>query len=219
MFFPLLEALLQKNRELCKRHIHEFFHSGEDRSALYKSLFTYASQQALSDDSGIDALVVSDALVNVLEKDTSFSPIQQEQLLCHGIDFLCNIPVESIDTTALKPSKEEAKVVSISDLEDSFEQEDVQKVIESVRDLLTLMDNKHYFMEIIYRIALHKSPQSVIIASATSRAIEIMGWQNNECLLRTRTGPLPACGRNRRGMPGAKPSDLGHPLLEGGKPP
>lgn len=180
MYFPLLEALLQKNPELCKQYIHEFLRSEEDYSPLFKSMFTYAAQHSLSENSGLDAVVLSDCLVNVIRRNQKFlSADQEEVLFAHGIDYLCSISVDTIDTTALKPAHEEAKVVSIHDLEEAFEQDDLNLVVKSVRDILTLMDNKHYFMEIIHQIALYRSPTSIILASATSRAIEIMGWQNN----------------------------------------
>ena len=180
MFFPLLEALIQKNPNLCKYHIHEFLQSDEDISAIYKALFTYSSQHAVSESPDIDALVVSDCLSNVLRTNSkNLSLSQRTMLLEEVIEYLCSIPVATVDTTVLKPSMDKATVVSISDLEESFDQDHFDRVIESVRDLLTLMDNKHYFMEIIYRIVLHKSPQSIVLASATSRAIEIMGWRNN----------------------------------------
>lgn len=180
MLFPLLEALLQKNKELCKLRIQEHLLSTGDCLPIYKSLFTYASQHALSDHSSMNAMIFSDCLVNLIQANSDKNAGSlQEKLIEYGIDYLCAIPTEPIDTTPLKPSRDEAKVVSIADLEESFDQDDVNMVIASVRDLLTLMDNKRYFMEIMFRIALKKTPQCLVLASATSRAIEIMGWQNN----------------------------------------
>ncbi|KAB2881352.1 hypothetical protein F9K33_01005 [bacterium] len=148
--------------------------------SIYKSLFTYASQHAPSDHSNINAVIFSDCLVNLIQAhgDRGAGSWQQE-LIGYGIDYFCTIPIEPMDTTPLKPSRNEAKVASIADLEESFDQDDVNMVIASVRDLLTLMDNKRYFMEIMFRIALKKPPRCLVLASAISRAIGIMGWQNN----------------------------------------
>lgn len=180
MFFPLLEALLQKNPELCKMRLNDFIRSGEDPSSLYKSLLAFAAQHAISDNSKTDAVVMTDGLVHVIQHNLQTnSLIELNSLIEQGIDYLCAIPIETIDSTVLKPDREHAKVVSVSDLEESFEQTDADHTINTVRDLLGLMDNKRYFMEIIYQTALLRSPQSVLIASSTSRAIEVMGWKNN----------------------------------------
>ncbi|MBL7995012.1 hypothetical protein JNM05_06525 [bacterium] len=171
---------MQKNREICKLRINEHKLSGGDPVSIYKSLLTYASQHALSDHANMNAVIFSDCLVNLLQASRDKNAGNwDEKLIEYGIDYFCTIPIEPIDTTPLKPSRKEAKVASIADLEESFDQNDINVVMESVRDLLTLMDNKRYFMEITFRIALKKNPHCLILASAISRAIEIMGWQNN----------------------------------------
>lgn len=180
MFFPLLESLLKKDAESSKGLVRGFFHTEEDLAPLFKSVLTFSSQHATDDTANMDAVVVSTNIINVLQnRDVDLTPSQKETVIGYGIDYLCRIPVEAVDTSALKPAREKAKVVSISDVEESFDTKDINAVIIAVRDLLSLMDNKNYFMEIMYRIALRRTMQSVILAVATGRAIETLGWQNN----------------------------------------
>lgn len=179
MLFPLLESLLQKDPGSSISHIHKFLQTEVDLTPIFKSILTFSSQHAVHDDSNMDAVVVSAGLINVIQNRKELTSAHKEILFGHGIDFLCGIPIEAVDSSLLKPARDETRVVSISDVEESFESDDVRNVIHAVRDLLGLMDNKHYFMEIMCRIALEKSVRSICLASATSRAIEIMGWQNN----------------------------------------
>ena len=180
MFFPLLESLLKKDPASSKSLVHDFFRTQEDLSPLFKSVLTFSAQHATGDVSNMDAVVALTAVINIIKCRTNeVNQSQKEILMGHGIDFLCRIPVESIDSSVLKPAREDARVVSISEVGDTFESDDINGVLAAVRDLLSLMDNKKYFMEIMYGIALKKSVQSISLAAATSRAIEIMGWQNN----------------------------------------
>ncbi len=176
MFFPLLESLLQKNSELSKARVREFFESDENPALLFKSLFTYAAQQDPSDRRNPNALVVCEALAQLMLNEKTEIP---EGCIGKVIDFLCILPIESADTSVLKPLKGETKVVSVYDLEDAFKQNNPDVMYAAVRDILSLMDNKQYFMELIARIALDRSPQSIILTQSTANAIEIMDWKNN----------------------------------------
>jgi hypothetical protein len=178
MFFPLLESLLQRNSERSKAHVHEFLQSSENPDLLLKSLFTYAAQHDTADTRDPDAVVVCAAL-SELVLHGAMERKQQESLIGSVIEFLCSIATEPVDTAVLKPVQGAAKVVSIYDVEEAFEQNDRDIVFATVRDILTLMDNRQYFMEIMMNIALPKSPSSIILAQATSEAIGIMDWKNN----------------------------------------
>jgi hypothetical protein len=178
MFFPLLESLLQKDSEQSQARVREFLGTGENPNLHFKSLFTFAAQQDTSLTQYPSAIVVCDALAKlVLDKEE-----EKEVILAwilNVIEFLCLIPTESVDTSVLKPIKGETKVISIYDLAEAFDQDNIQIMFETVRHILSLMDNKQYFMELMTELALGRSYRTMILTQATANTIEIMDWKNN----------------------------------------
>ncbi|NUM81686.1 hypothetical protein HUU42_12855 [bacterium] len=176
MFFPLLESLLEKNAAKSRQLTEDFIRTESDWSPLYKTLYTFAAQHDTGDKINPDAVVVCDAFVHLMRtQDQS----KAQDFLFALIDFYVQLPIESVDTSILKPDKADQKVISILDVEEAFDQDHPEIMFASIRSILNLMDNKQYFMEILTSIALSKSPQSVILTHSTANAIEILQWNNH----------------------------------------
>ena len=176
MFFPLLEALLQRNSPLSKERVKDFYVSGDDPKLLFKAFFTYAAQGDTSNPLRPDPVVLCDALWKTLPH---VNDELRSGLTERFIDWIVAMPLQSIDTAVLKPDPGRSSVVSVHEMTDAFEQYDAQVMLEAVRNVLQVMDNKQYFMEIMFSIALSRSADSIILAQATSKAIEVMDWRNN----------------------------------------
>jgi len=178
MYFPLLESLLQKDLELSKTRVQEFCFAESDFLPLFKCLLTYAAQHEASDTAREDAVVVVNNVIKVIKTHTLTSD-ETNRLLELTLEFLVAMPTESVDTTSLKPDRHAAHVVSISDLEDAFEQDDPDVLFRTVRDLLSLMDNKQYFIELVAHIGLSKSFSSILVTKAIIEAVDIIEWTNH----------------------------------------
>ncbi len=180
MHFPLLEALLKKDNELCRSIIRQNTQTDADRLPLYKSMLTCASQHVRTSDPEKDGVVVTEHVIRYLQAHSAgMEQNRLNELLLHTIDYLCALPTEYADTSALKISKNDLPVISVAEVEEAFDGGNKDDVFRLVAGLMSLMDNKNYFMEIMHRIALTRSVRSIILTVATSRAIECMGWQNN----------------------------------------
>lgn len=176
MFFPLLESLLEKNAAKSRQLTEDFIRTESDWSPLYKTLYTFAAQHDTGDKINPDAVVVCDAFVHLMRTQDQSKTLEYLVTL---IDFYVQLPIETVDTSILKPDKTDQKVISILDVEEAFDQDHPEIMFASIRSILNLMDNKQYFMEILTSIALSKSPQSVILTHSTANAIEILQWNNH----------------------------------------
>lgn len=176
MFFPLLESLLEKDVEKSCQQTENFLRTESDWSPLFKTLYTFAAQHDTADKINPDAVVVCDAFVQVIRNKNN---AQAPEYLFKLIRFFAQLPIESVDTSILKADKADQKVISILDIEESFDQKNPDVMFMAIRNILNLMDNKQYFIEILTSIALSRSPQSLILTRSTANAIETLQWANH----------------------------------------
>ncbi len=171
MHFELLQSLLTKDTEKSIALCNE---SG-DRTAVCRALTVYAFQQDVraADDPSLPD-VVNSAVQLLMRDRIGKSTAFYGEL----VPVLTRCRTVSYDTEVLR-SAGATGVVSIHDLEEALAGDEWERVLQVVRDLSFLMDNRKYLFEVLTLTALRKSSNSVERMRHVWESMDTIGWQNH----------------------------------------
>ncbi len=175
MHFDLLEALLKRDstaKDLALRVSHD-----DDSKPLFKTLIAFSTHHDTRDDEP-HALVATCAAADMMSQGT-VQPAEGDLVLKNLMDYLLRINIVSRDSGVLKPDPSTSNVVSVMELTEAFEEASIDHVHRAIGKLLSIMDNRQYFFELLTGIALARSDASVIVMEAAWRAVDILGWDNH----------------------------------------
>ncbi|MCB0831918.1 MAG: hypothetical protein KDC45_00500 [Bacteroidetes bacterium] len=173
MNFPLLEALLSQNVELVEKELASDHTSVEKRESSIRALIVFAAHYLATPDM-MDPFVLSTAFARSANSPEEFGP--RAMALFNYAISQNRIP---LDSALLKPLDGKNQVVSVRDLDHALSKGSFEEVVHVVRDLLSIMDNKSYFSELLFRVALERNVQSINAVHAFSTGVDLIGWKNH----------------------------------------
>jgi hypothetical protein len=179
MFFDLLEALIRHDTAKAKELVGRLLHEQRDARTVLGTFYTTAARHDPSHRPGPDAVCVVSAVDTLLQDGSENWTAESEFFVLHCVEFLSEIRTVEIDSSVLKPDLEDFTAVSVHELDEAFQEPEVGRTFETVRRLLSAMDNKQYFMELMIILALKRTPASIVLARSTQVAIQTMGWHNH----------------------------------------
>jgi hypothetical protein len=151
---------------------------------IFRSFYIVACRQTAIKDYLSSAIVYTDAIIEIVNR---LFPNESEQIIQSALDFYCSLKY-SEKAKELSQSETTAKnfAVIVSDLEDSVAKGQLEESFRVARKLITVIDSKQYFNELLFEIASKSytdSGESIIILNSVCKGIELLEWKKTDELI------------------------------------
>jgi len=161
----------------------ELVTSVTDSKQIIRSLYIVSARQTKIANSISSAIVYTDALFEIIKR---LFPNDAEKILKSSLGFYCSQEYENTFAENIKINRDPNSPVMVSDLLESVVDGDLEKSFGVAKTLLTVIESKNYFNELLYEIGskfFSSSGESVIVVNSVCKALELLEWKMTDDLV------------------------------------
>lgn len=179
LFFQMLEMLARPDTMAARHIMREAWVNGEGVSVVRAMILRGAQHDTEHDvHHRMDAMILATEWARCYASASGLDDSEATFFLHHLIEYLSEIRVRDLDSNLLKSSTR-SRAVAVHDLDEALTAGRCDDAMRRVGELMAVMDNPRYFLEVLAGAALRQSIASVLVVQSLMEAVKQMGWDNH----------------------------------------
>ena len=156
----------------------KILNSIEDYNTVLRSFYILSCRQTEIKDFLRAAIVYTDAISEITRR---LFPEDPKYILEASLEFYCSLNYLTEDINFPQPDPEDLNSpVVVGELSEAIDESDLEKAFKISKNLLTVIDSKAYFKDLLIEEAAKyyiDSGKSIVIINSVGKAIELFEWQ------------------------------------------
>lgn len=149
-----------------------------DYTTILRSFYLLACKQSEIVNYLNSAVIFTDAISEIIKR---LFPEDPHLILEESLEYYCSLNYSTAELDLPKPNPEDINTpVVVKELSESIEKGELENSFKMSKKLLTVMDSKTYFNELLMEIAAKSytdEGESIIIISSICKALELFEWK------------------------------------------